>query len=106
MTDDLQKRHMQVWGRVAQMARRCIELQQQGCDSGESAFLVARKAMLAELVTLIDLSQQLDNEGPMWRRCDIYMTGAKGMLASCGVSMQEIEVYRSRSVDGDSVEIS
>ena len=94
MSDDLHKRHMQAWGQAAQMARRCIELKQQGCDSGDPAFLVARKAMLAELVMLIDLSQQLDNTGPAWRKGDIYMTGAKAMLSACGVSMQEIEALQ------------
>ncbi|HEU0002789.1 MAG TPA: hypothetical protein VFQ36_17905, partial [Ktedonobacteraceae bacterium] len=64
MSDDLQKRHMRAWGQAAQLARRCIELKQQGCDTGDPAFLAARKAMLAELVMLIDLSQQLDNTGP------------------------------------------
>lgn len=94
MSDDLHKRHMQAWGQAAQMARRCIDLKQQGCDSGDPAFLATRKAMLAELVMLIGLSQQLDNTGPIWRRGDIYMTGAKAMLSACGVSIQEIEALR------------
>jgi hypothetical protein len=91
MADDLQKRHMQSWGRAAQIARRYLELKQQGCDTNDSVLQAAREVLLAELVTLVDLSQELDNRGPVWRRDDIYMAGAKAMLAACQVSMQEIE---------------
>ncbi|MGH2493655.1 MAG: hypothetical protein ACRDIV_03025 [Ktedonobacteraceae bacterium] len=106
MTDELQKRHMQAWGRATQRARHCFELQRQGRNTDDPALLAARETLLTELVELMKLSQDLDNNGPAWRRGDIYMTGAKGMLASCGVSMQEIEAYRSRLVDDDSTGIS
>src|SRR6266849_4219406 len=103
MADDLQKRHMQAWGRAAQIARRCIEMKLQGYDTNDPALQAAREALLAELVTLVDLSQQMDNRGPGWRRGDIYMAGAQAMISACGVSLQEIDVYRGRSVDSDSV---
>jgi hypothetical protein len=106
MSDDLHKRHMQAWGRAAQLARHCIEMKQQRCDTNDSAFRTASEALLAELVTLVDLSQELDNTSPVWRRGDIYMTGAKAMLSACGVSLQEIDAYQNRSVDGDIVGIS
>ena len=102
MTDDIQKRHMLTWGRAAWAAQCCIEMKQQGCDTDDPALLAANEALLSELATLIDLSQQLDNKGPEWRRGDMYMTGAKTMLTACHVSLQEINAYRSRSVDGDS----
>ena len=104
--EDMQKRHMHTWGRAAQMARPYIEMKQQGCDTGDSALQAAKEALLAELVTLTNLSQELDKHGPMWRRGDIYTTGAKAMLALCGVSMQEIDAYRGRSIDSDAVGIS
>lgn len=103
MTDDLHKRHMQAWGRAAQMARRYLEMKQQGCDTDDPALQAAREALLAELVTLMELSQELDNKGPVWGRGDIYMAGAKAMISACGVSLQEIDAYRGRSVDSDSV---
>ena len=106
MADDIQNLHMLSWGRAAQIARRCIEMKQQGCDTYDSAFRTASEALLAELVTLMELSQELDKNGPVWRRGDIYMTGAKAMLSACGVSLQKIEDYQSRSVDGDIVGIS
>ena len=99
--EDMQKRHMHIWGRAARMARPYIELKQPGCDTDDSALQAAKEALLAELVILIHLSQELDIHGPMWRKGNIYMTGAKAMLASCGVSMQEVDAYRVRSVDGD-----
>jgi hypothetical protein len=78
-------------------------MKQQGCDTYDSALQAAREVLLEELMTLMELSQELDNRGPVWRRGDIYMTGAKAMLSACQVSMQEIDVYRGRLMDGDSV---
>src|SRR5450759_3677295 len=106
MADDIQNLHMLSWGRAAQIARRCIEMKQQGCDTYDSALQAAREVLLEELMTLMELSQELDNTSPVWRRGDIYMTGAKAMLSACGVSLQEIDAYQNRSVDGDIVGIS
>ncbi len=96
MDDDVQKRHVLAWGRAAQATGRYYKLRYQGCDTDDPEVMAARETLLAAMVTLIDLSQELDNRGLVWTRGNIYMNGPKSMLASCGMSMQEIEDYRDR----------
>ncbi|HVB75175.1 MAG TPA: hypothetical protein VNE38_16615 [Ktedonobacteraceae bacterium] len=87
MNTSLEARHMKTWSRAAQASARYMRMELGERDGPEGR--AARATLIAELAALLEISQQLDQELPMWQK-ELYMKAAQSMVEACHLSMEEI----------------
>jgi len=87
MNTTLEARHMETWARAAQASARYTRMERGEQDGPEGR--AARATLIAELATLLEISQQLDKELPLWQK-ELYVKAAQGMVEACHLSMEEI----------------
>ncbi len=88
--NNVEARHMETWARAAACAARYMRMNEEEREGPEGR--AARATLVAELAALLEISQQLDEELPLWQQ-ELYIKAAQGMAQACRVSLEEIAAF-------------